>query len=118
MDCEAIFNEATAAAHAAIRETVKKFGSRQGACGFAWVVVRPARGKFISWCKAQKKLAADRYTAARYGSNHWAGGWEFWMPGREVYNGQDCDVFYAGAVAFAEVLNKYGINASACSRLD
>ena len=33
-------------------------------CGFAWIVIRPARGPFITWCKKNG-----------IGSNAYGGGW-------------------------------------------
>ena len=91
-------------------------------CGFAWVIVRPARGPFITWCKAQAKDLRNscfpdvRHSAINYGDNAHGGGWQFWSPGD--YMGQIVDVKMAGAEAFAKVLREAGLEAHAGSRLD
>jgi hypothetical protein len=81
----------------------KKTYILDGLCGFAWVNISPARGAFVNWLKAQG-----------IGSKGYYGGYEIWV--REF--GQSVDRKYAFAQAFAEVLGKYGIEASAGSRLD
>jgi hypothetical protein len=57
----------------------------------------------VNWLKAQG-----------IGSKGYYGGYEIWV--REF--GQSVDRKYAFAQAFAQVLGKYGIEASAGSRLD
>lgn len=74
-------------------------------CGFAWVVVRPARGPFVNWCKANGK-----------GRTGHGGGWHFWNPGKHPT--QSIDTKQAGARAFAHVLAAHGIVAEVGSRLD
>ena len=74
-----------------------------GLCGFAWVTIKPARGAFVNYLKGRQ-----------VGSNGYYGGFEIWV--REF--GQSVDRKTAFARAFADVLNKYGINASVGSRLD
>jgi len=81
----------------------KKTYILDGLCGFAWVNISPARGAFVNWLKAQG-----------IGSKGYYGGYEIWV--REF--GQSVDRKAAFASAFAEVLNKYGINAYGQSRLD
>ena len=81
----------------------KKTYILDGLCGFAWVNISPARGAFVNWLKAQG-----------IGSKGYYGGYEVWV--REF--GQSVDRKYAFAQAFAQVLGKYGIEASAGSRLD
>ena len=81
----------------------KKTYILEGLCGFAWVNISPARGAFVNWLKAQG-----------IGSKGYYGGYEIWV--REF--GQSVDRKYAFAQAFAQVLGKYGIEASAGSRLD
>ena len=81
----------------------KKTYVLDGLCGFAWVTVSPARGAFVNWLKSQG-----------IGSKGYYGGYEIWV--REF--GQSVDRKAAFASAFAEVLNKYGINAYGQSRLD
>jgi len=81
----------------------KKTYILEGLCGFAWVNISPARGAFVNWLKAQG-----------IGSKGYYGGYEIWV--REF--GQSVDRKAAFAGAFAQVLGKYGIEASAGSRLD
>ena len=81
----------------------KKTYILDGLCGFAWVNISPARGAFVNWLKAQG-----------IGSKGYYGGYEIWV--REF--GQSVDRKYAFAQAFAQVLGKYEIEASAGSRLD
>lgn len=81
----------------------KKTYILDGLCGFAWVNISPARGAFVNYLKSRQ-----------VGSKGYYGGYEIWV--REF--GQSVDRKTAFARAFADVLNKYGINASIGSRLD
>jgi len=81
----------------------KKTYVLEGLCGFAWVNVSPARGAFVNYLKSIDA-----------GHKGYYGGYEIWV--REF--GQSVDRKSAFAGAFAGVLRKYGINASAGSRLD
>lgn len=81
----------------------KKTYILEGLCGFAWVNISPARGAFVNYLKSIDA-----------GSKAYYGGYEIWV--REF--GQSVDRKSAFARAFARVLNSYGINASAGSRLD
>ena len=81
----------------------KKTYVLEGLCGFAWVNISPARGSFVTFLKSQG-----------IGSKGYYGGYEIWV--REF--GQSVDRKSAFAGAFAQVLGKYGIEASAGSRLD
>ncbi len=83
--------------------TKKTYFVSEGACGFAWVNISPARGAFVTYLKSIKA-----------GSKGYYGGFEIWV--REF--GQSITRKEAFAGAFAKVLNSYGINASAGSRLD
>lgn len=74
-----------------------------GVCGFAWVVVRPGNCSFAVW--ARKNGLAK---------SHYYGGVSFWVSSF----GQSMQRKEAYAQAFADVLNKYGIKASAQSRMD
>jgi hypothetical protein len=75
-----------------------------GVCGFAWVNIKPARGKFVTWLKAQGIGRLDGYQ----------GGWTIWIGDY----GQSMERKHAHAVAVVEVLRKYGINADAYARMD
>lgn len=74
-----------------------------GACGFAWVTIRPATSSFARWLM-KEGIARKAYY----------GGAEIWV--REF--GQGIARKEAYAVAFAKVLADAGINAVAGSRLD
>lgn len=100
----------TAAIAAAAAEHAKLPPEQQRGfdCGFGWAVVKPARGPFINWCRANGK---------GYKKDYGGGGWCFWSPAHAHYT-QSVSVHYAGAVAFAEVLTANGLNAYADQRLD
>ena len=120
----AVFAKAKQLAEEECKRTAAQYfgGNDGGACGFAWVTVRPATGPFVAWCKKQKALAIANGTRAgtadiTYGSKAWNGGWQFWNPGG--WGGQSIDVKEAGAVAFRNVLAmELGLNAETGSRLD
>jgi len=75
-----------------------------GVCGFAWVKIRPARGEFVKWCKANKIGRPDDY----------AGGYLISMR----QGNQSMQRKEAAGIAFAQVLTKHGINAYMESRMD
>ena len=75
-----------------------------GVCGFAWVNIKPARGAFVKYCKMNKLGRSDSYE----------GGFTIWC---HAFN-QSMTRKEAWAGAFVKVLNKYGIQASARSRMD
>lgn len=74
-------------------------------CGFAWVRICPARGPFVSYLKSRG-----------IGDKHWHSGW--WVENPGDFMGQQVDHKLAGARAFAEVLQRHGLNASIGSRMD
>jgi hypothetical protein len=74
-----------------------------GACGFAWVTVRPANSSFAIWAKKQGLMRP------MYG-----GGVTYWVS----QFGQSVDRKAAFAGAFAKVLRENGIQATAGDRLD
>jgi len=74
-----------------------------GVCGFAWVEIRPARGKFVIWCRKNG-----------IGSKGYYGGWQINV--REGGQSMERKEAYAGA--FAKVLCEHGINACTNSRMD
>lgn len=75
-----------------------------GLCGFAWINIKPARGAFVTYLKTYKWGDVNSYS----------GGYDIWV---SQFN-QSVTRKYAYALAFAEVLNRYGIKAYADSRLD
>ena len=98
----------------ACRQAVKEFTDKHGEpmyCGFASVKIRPARGKFISFLKAEG-----------IGDNAWNGGWGIsyysMMQGQPYSHTQSMDIKEHGCQAFAEVLEKYGMKAHMESRAD
>lgn len=76
----------------------------EGACGFAWVKIFPARGAFVTYLKK----------AGIGSTNSYEGGYDIWVSGY----GQSVTRKEAYAQAFAAVLKSYGINAYGQSRLD
>ena len=117
-----IFKTALEAAKVAVDARAKELEGKPFAfdCGFAWVVLKPARGPQVTWCKDMiQKLGGDHIReASKYGDKHYGGGWCFWCPGSEDYRGQSISVFEAGANAFARVLRENGLDAKTGSRLD
>ena len=77
----------------------------EGMCGFAWVNISPARGKFVNYLKKLGK-----------GHKSYHGGWDYWVSSLEL--GQSIERKEAYATAFANVLKEWGINAMMMSRLD
>ena len=75
-----------------------------GPCGFAWINIKPARGKFVKYLKDNNIGRKDSYY----------GGWTIWVSGF----GQSVDRKSAYARAFAKVLGDNGITAYNMSRLD
>ena len=75
----------------------------EGACGFAWVVVKPGTCSFAKWLKKND-----------IGHKHYYGGWAIWVSD----HGQSIMRKEAHAAAMAEVLRNYDINCYSESRLD
>ena len=75
-----------------------------GACGFAWVNIKPGNSKFANWLKKNKLAQADSYY----------GGVTMWV---SEYN-QSMQKKQAYASAFAGVLIEAGIKAYSDSRMD
>jgi len=125
MTIETLYNEAHEAGMVALRESeptpmivgtpTSLFGNDidttkpvykvdGGVCGFAWVNVKPARGKFVAWCKQNQVGRRDEYN----------GGYTFWVG----EGGQSMERKMAYAAAFAKVLRDAGLNAYPDSRMD
>ena len=75
-----------------------------GACGFAWINIKPARGKFVKFLKDNNIGRKDSYY----------GGYTIWVSGF----GQSLARKEAYARAFAKHLEQNGITAIAMSRMD
>jgi len=74
-----------------------------GACGFAWIKIRPANAKLARWLKAQK-----------LGHKAYNGGWDV-----SVHDfGQSLERKASAARATAAVLVKHGIDATSYNRMD
>ena len=75
-------------------------------CGFAWVIISPARGKVVSELKRRNIGGTDNYY----------GGYKISNPGKA--RTQWVVPEYEGAKAFARVLKEYGIDCFAQTVLD
>ena len=82
----------------------KTYYVSDGMCGFAWINIKPARGKFVTWMKKNNIGRKDSYY----------GGWTVWVSdfGQSVTRKENY------ARASAKVLGDYGITAYNMSRLD
>ncbi len=105
MSEQEIYLKAHEAAMNAAKEYLETNGEGPFNCGFAWVTIKPARGKMVTYLKS-----------IRVGSKAYDGGYQIWNPSNNMT--QDMSVKYAGAIAFAKVLKDNGINATAGCRLD
>lgn len=108
---QAIWIEARAAGEKAAREKNAALGPENARgidCGMAWVVIRPARGAFVTWCKKEGHGKARGYD----------GGFKIWCASLHDELAQSITVHEAAAQAFADVLRAHGIDASMDSRLD
>ena len=106
-----MFMNAKLACLTAVEEYTAKHGEPMY-CGFANVSIHPARGRFVSFMKK-----------ADIGSNGYKGGWRISyydiMPKDHEYRGtQSMDIKEEGCNAFADALEKYGIDAYMESRAD
>ena len=75
-----------------------------GMCGFAWINIKPARGKFVKYLKDNNIGRKDSYYG---GYTIWVSGFGQSMTRKENY-----------ARAFVKVLNDNGLKAYAMSRMD
>lgn len=82
----------------------KSYYVADGVCGFAWVQIKPANGKFAKWLIDQQIARKSIYDPGIRMSIHWF---------EQSYQKKD-----AFARAFAKVLQGYDINAIPHSRLD
>ena len=76
----------------------------EGVCGFGWVEVRPRRGPFVKWARANGVGRDDRYSKCHRI--------------RSPLATQSYTRNVAYAEAYAEVLREAGINATGTGRLD
>ena len=82
----------------------KTYYVADGLCGFAWINIKPARGKFVTWLKKADIGRKDNYY----------GGYTIWVSefGQSVTRKENY------ARAFTKVLGDNGITAYNMSRLD
>lgn len=91
----AIFREAQFAAELAARKHIQENPGVWYPCGFAWVKIRPARGRFVAMCKDQNVGRTDDFE----------GGYVIYNPSQNQT--QWMDAKEAGAKAFVAVLKKH-----------
>ena len=106
-----MFLDAKKACLKAVDDFVAKHGETLY-CGFANVSIRPARGRFVKFLKEMK-----------IGDNGYGGGWRIsyydLMPkGHRYGHTQSMDIKEEGCNAFADALEKYGVDAIMQSRAD
>jgi hypothetical protein len=106
MTPQEIYEEAEQSAADAFRLAMIEHDPMGGLCGTAWIVVRPARGPFISYLKSKGIGETGVY-----------GGWEITVATPPEYRGQNSDIKEAGVRAFARVLKENGLKAAVCTRL-
>jgi len=90
--------------------TKKTYFVSGGVCGFAWVIIKPANGRFVKWLKANN-----------IGRKNYGSGWNVYARPEFTKNtplDQSLEIKEAWAAAFADVLRENGINAYAESRMD
>jgi len=80
-----------------------------GVCGFASVVIKPARGTIVAELKKRK-----------IGRAHYGGGYSFssWQLAPSIRQDQSYERAVAAARGAVEVLKKYGVNAYVDARID
>lgn len=101
-----ILTEAFSKARETAEKAVQANPGQWYPCGFAWVRIRPARGKMVNYMKSINVGRTDEYD----------GGYVIHNP--STHTTQWMDAKYDGAKAFAEVLRSYGIKAHAECRMD
>lgn len=113
MDAQTLHTKATQNAQAAVDALLAKHGPDHGAfayCGFAWVVIKPARGKLVNHLKS-----------LRVGNRGVYGGYQFFpqidFPANHPV-WQSMDLREAAARAYADTLQAEGVNCSMQSRAD
>ena len=90
-----IFREAQEAAALAAQQMINANPGVWYPCGFAWVKIKPARGRFVEMCKDRDLGRVDTYE----------GGFMIYNPSEN--STQWMDAKEAGARAFVEVLKKH-----------
>ena len=105
-----MLTEAKAAADKFFQEKLN--GQDAYACGFAWVTIKPKHKGNTKDGKAERKVIRELGFEL-----DWTGkAFQLWNPGQ--YHGQNVNTKYEGARAAANVLKKYGFQATPGERLD
>ena len=88
---------------------VKEWYVGEGACGFGWVVIRPATSGLVRYLREHG-----------IGNKNYYGGWQVWSRAvdHRGYQTQSITRNYAWAQAYARVLKDAGFEAHASSRMD
>lgn len=92
-----------------IDETKETWFVEGGVCGFASVIIKPARGKFVTLLKSRNVGRKSYYAGYDVSS------WEF---APSIRRDQSYERACAAASAAAKVLNSYGIDAYVDARID
>lgn len=106
MTPQEIFETAQERAYEAARLAMIEHDQFAGECQAAWIIVRPARGPFVSYLK---KIG--------HGDRGDYGGWEVDVKTPAELRGQNGEIKEAAVRAFAQVLKDNGIRASVHTRL-
>ena len=101
-----VVKQAFVRASEATKETIEKNPDTWYPCGFAWVRIKPARGKFVNYLKSINIGRTDDFE----------GGYVIYNPSQN--STQWMDAKYDGAKAFAAALREHGIDARAECRMD
>lgn len=101
-----LFAEASRAAQKACDDMLAKNPGVWFPCGFSWVKIKPARGKFVSMLKDKGIGSTDSFE----------GGYVIYNP--SCNSTQWMDAKMAGSRAFAQILSAKGIKAIAVERID
>jgi hypothetical protein len=97
----------------------KTYYVQGGACGFASVVITPARGKFVTWAKTQGRHGRSGCGLGRtsdYYGGYWIGS-GVWFESRDQLS-QSLELNEVICRAAADVLTAYGIKCYVDSRMD
>lgn len=113
-ECATLWHEALEAGKAAAiaeNERLGPEGKRGLDCGWGWVMLKPARGPFVSYLK---RLGVGK--SVDWGS----AGRGYWIPGSTFHSlpTQSFSVDYKACQAAAEVLKRAGLSCYATYRLD
>ena len=100
-----LLDEAFSAARIATEKHIQNNPNVWYPCGFAWVVIKPARGALVKYLKH-----------INMGRTSDSGGFTVYNPSQN--STQWMDAKYEGAKAFAKVLSDAGFNCYAQSRID